>query len=67
MRIDIISAVPKLMESPISHSILKRAQQRGLIEVHLHDLRDFTDSKHKQIDDYQRNSSSPLVLWNGAM
>jgi len=62
MRIDIISAVPKLMESPISHSILKRAQQRGLIEVHLHDLRDFTDSKHKQIDDYQFGGGAGMVM-----
>jgi tRNA (guanine37-N1)-methyltransferase len=62
MRIDIISAVPKLMESPFSHSILKRAQQRGLIEVHLHDLRDFTDSKHKQIDDYQFGGGAGMVM-----
>ena len=62
MRIDIISAVPKLMESPISHSILKRAQQRGFIEVHLHDLRDFTDSKHKQIDDYQFGGGAGMVM-----
>lgn len=62
MRIDIISAVPKLMESPISHSILKRAQERGLIEVHLHDLRDFTDSKHKQIDDYQFGGGAGMVM-----
>ncbi len=62
MRIDIISAVPKLMESPISHSILKRAQQRGLIEVQLHDLRDFTDSKHKQIDDYQFGGGAGMVM-----
>lgn len=62
MRIDIISAVPKLMESPISHSILKRAQQRGLIEVYLHDLRDFTDSKHKQIDDYQFGGGAGMVM-----
>jgi tRNA (guanine37-N1)-methyltransferase len=50
------------MESPISHSILKRAQQRGLIEVHLHDLRDFTDSKHKQIDDYQFGGGAGMVM-----
>lgn len=62
MRIDIISAVPKLMESPISHSILKRAQQRGLIEVKLHDLRNFTDSKHKQIDDYQFGGGAGMVM-----
>jgi tRNA (guanine37-N1)-methyltransferase len=62
MRIDIISAVPKLMESPISHSILKRAQERGLIEVFLHDLRDYTESKHKQIDDYQFGGGAGMVL-----
>lgn len=62
MRIDIISAVPKLMESPISHSILKRAQDKGLMEVYLHDLRDYTDSKHKQIDDYQFGGGAGMVL-----
>ena len=62
MRIDIISAVPKLMESPFSHSIMKRAKDKGLLEVYLHDLRDFTDSKHKQIDDYQFGGGAGMVL-----
>jgi len=62
MRIDIISAVPQLMESPFSHSILKRAKEKGLLEVFLHDLRDYTDSKHKQIDDYQFGGGAGMVL-----
>ena len=62
MRIDIISAVPRLMESPFSHSIMKRAQERGLLEVVLHDLRDFSTSKHKQIDDYQFGGGAGMVM-----
>lgn len=62
MRIDILSAVPRLMESPFSHSILERAQQKGLLEVVLHDLRDFTDDKHRQIDDYPFGGEAGMVL-----
>lgn len=62
MRIDIISAVPDLLQSPFAHSIMKRAAERGLLEVHVHDLRDFTDYKHKQIDDYQFGGGAGMVL-----
>lgn len=63
MRIDIISAQPRLMESPFSHSIMKRAQEKGLLEVVTHDLRAYsTDSKHKQIDDYQFGGGAGMVL-----
>ena len=52
MRIDIISAVPSLLISPFADSILQRAQNKGLVEVVVHDLRDYTTNKHKKIDDY---------------
>jgi len=62
MRIDIISCVPQLMTSPLSHSILKRAQDRQLLEVHMHDLRDYSTNKHRQIDDYPYGGGAGMVL-----
>ncbi len=62
MRIDIISAVPKLLESPFAHSIMKRAQQKGLFEVVVHDLHDYGVGKHKQIDDYQYGGGAGMVM-----
>ncbi|BDS12082.1 tRNA (guanosine(37)-N1)-methyltransferase TrmD [Aureispira anguillae] len=62
MRIDIISAVPSLMESPFSHSIMQRAQDKGLLEIVLHDLRDYGLGKHKQIDDYQFGGGAGMVM-----
>ena len=62
MRIDIISAQPELMESAFAHSILKRAQNKGLVEVHLHNLKDFGLGKHRQIDDYQFGGGAGMVM-----
>lgn len=62
MRIDIISAQPWLMESAFSHSILKRAQDKGLVEVHLHNLKEHGLGKHKQIDDYQFGGGAGMVM-----
>ncbi|MBX7240556.1 MAG: tRNA (guanosine(37)-N1)-methyltransferase TrmD [Bacteroidia bacterium] len=62
MRIDIISCVPQLVESPLSHSILKRAQAFGLLEVHIHDLRDYTPYNHRQVDDYPFGGGAGMVL-----
>ncbi|MBT8220533.1 MAG: tRNA (guanosine(37)-N1)-methyltransferase TrmD [Bacteroidia bacterium] len=62
MRIDIISAVPELLRSPLEHSIMKRARDRGLLEVHIHDLRDFGFGKHRQIDDYQYGGGAGMVM-----
>lgn len=62
MRIDILSAVPELMVSPFSHSILKRAKDKGLLEIYTHNLRDFADDKHKQIDDYQFGGGAGMVM-----
>lgn len=62
MRIDIISAVPKLLESPLGHSIVGRAQKKGLVTICVHDLRDFTDLPHRQIDDYPYGGAAGMVL-----
>lgn len=62
MRIDIITVLPELLESPFSHSIMKRAQQKGLLEVYTHHLRDFGLGKHRQVDDYQFGGGAGLVM-----
>lgn len=62
MRIDIISAVPELLQSPLSHSIMQRAQTRDLLEVVVHDLREYGLGKHKQIDDYQFGGGAGMVM-----
>lgn len=66
MRIDVLSAVPALLKSPFEHSIMGRAQARGLLEVHVHDLRDWSDdSRHRQIDDYAYGGGAGMVLQIG--
>lgn len=62
MHIDIISAVPALLESPFDHSIMKRAAQKGLLTVQLHNLRDYGIGKHQQIDDYQFGGGAGMVM-----
>lgn len=62
MRIDIITVLPELIESFFQHSILKRAQQKGLAEVHLHNLRDYATNKHRQVDDYPFGGGAGMVL-----
>lgn len=62
MKIDIISVVPDLMESFFSHSILKRAKAKGLLEVNLYNLRSYTNYKHGQVDDYQFGGGAGLVM-----
>jgi tRNA (guanine37-N1)-methyltransferase len=62
MRIDIISVVPKLMESFFAHSILKRGQEAGHVQVVLHDLRDYSIQKQKQVDDYAFGGGAGMVL-----
>ena len=62
MRIDIISACPELLESPLNHSIIQRAKQKGLCEIHVHNLRDWTLDKHRKIDDYAFGFSAGMVL-----
>lgn len=62
MRIDIISAVPALLDGPLNHSIVKRAKEKGLVEIHVHDLRNYTLDKHKKIDDYPYGGEPGMVL-----
>lgn len=62
MRIDIISVVPDLLVSPFNHSIMKRAKERELLEVHVHNLRDYTPYKQAQVDDYQFGGGAGMVM-----
>lgn len=62
MRIDIISVQPDLLKSPFEHSIMKRAQERGLLEVVLHNLKDFGLGKNRQVDDYQYGGGAGMVM-----
>lgn len=62
MRIDIISAIPSLLDSYFEHSILQRAQQKSLVEIHVHDLRDYSQNKQKSIDDYAFGGGAGMVL-----
>lgn len=62
MRIDIITVVPDLLKSPFEASILKRAIEKGLVEVHLHNLRDYVIDNYKQIDDYQFGGGAGMVM-----
>jgi tRNA (guanine37-N1)-methyltransferase len=62
MRIDIITLHPALLEGPFSHSILKRAQEKGLAEIHLIDLRNYATNKHKNVDDYPYGGGAGMVM-----
>lgn len=62
MRIDILSVLPELLTSPLEHSIMKRAQEKGLLEVHVHDLREYGLGRHQQLDDYQFGGGAGMVM-----
>lgn len=62
MTIDILTVLPELLESPFSHSILKRAREKGLLEVRICNLRDYTPYKHGQVDDYQFGGGAGMVM-----
>lgn len=62
MRVDIITAVPALLESPLNTSILGRAQNKGKVSIHIHNLRDFAHDKHKQIDDKPFGGGPGMIL-----
>ncbi|MFO0266602.1 MAG: tRNA (guanosine(37)-N1)-methyltransferase TrmD [Cyclobacteriaceae bacterium] len=62
MRIDIITTLPKLLEGPFSDSILKRAQQKGLVTVAVHDLREYSTNKHRSTDDYAFGGGAGMVM-----
>ncbi len=62
MRIDIITAVPELLQSPLEYSIVKRAQDKGFVEIFVHNIRDFALNKYGQIDDYQFGGGAGMVM-----
>lgn len=62
MRIDVITVLPEILESPLGHSIIKRAQQKGLVELHIHQLRDYTTDKHRTVDDYAFGPDAGMVM-----
>lgn len=62
MRIDILTVLPEMLESPLGCSILKRAQDKGLAEIHVHNLRDYTTNKHRKVDDYPFGGEAGMVM-----
>lgn len=62
MRIDIISVLPEMIVSPLGHSIIKRAQTKGLAEIHVHNLRDYSTDKHRTVDDYAFGPDAGMVI-----
>jgi len=62
MRFDIITVLPALLESPFAHSILQRAQKKGIAEIVVHNLRDYATNKQKSVDDYQYGGGSGMVM-----
>ena len=62
MRIDILTVVPQLLESPFDASIMQRAHDKGLVQIHVHNIRDYSTSKHKNVDDYQYGGGAGMVM-----
>lgn len=62
MRIDILTILPALLQGPFSDSILKRAQEKKLVEIHIHNIRDYSTDKHKNVDDYQYGGGAGMVM-----
>ena len=62
MRIDIITVLPQLLESPFAHSIIERAQEKRLVEINTHNLRDYTSNKYKSVDDYAYGGGAGMVM-----
>jgi tRNA (guanine37-N1)-methyltransferase len=62
MRIDILTVLPQLLESPFSASIMQRAQDKGHVEIHVHNIRDYSTNKHKNVDDYQYGGGAGMVM-----
>ncbi|MEZ3591835.1 MAG: tRNA (guanosine(37)-N1)-methyltransferase TrmD [Muribaculaceae bacterium] len=62
MRIDILTVLPEMLESPLGCSILKRAQDKGLVEIVVHNLRDYTTNKHRKVDDYPFGGEAGMVM-----
>lgn len=62
MRIDILTVLPEMFDSPLGCSILQRAQNKGLVEFHVHNLRDYTTNKHRKVDDYPFGGEAGMVM-----
>ncbi|MBD5199066.1 MAG: tRNA (guanosine(37)-N1)-methyltransferase TrmD [Muribaculaceae bacterium] len=62
MRIDILTVLPEMFDSPLSCSILKRAQDKGLVDFHIHNLRDYTTDRHRKVDDYPFGGEAGMVM-----
>jgi tRNA (guanine37-N1)-methyltransferase len=62
MRIDILTVVPELLESPLNYSIVKRAKEKGLVEINVINIRDFTSDKHRTVDDYAFGGGAGMVM-----
>ena len=62
MRIDILTILPALLEGPFSASIMQRAQDKKLVEIHIHNIRDYATNKHKNVDDYQYGGGAGMVM-----
>lgn len=62
IRIDILSVVTELLDSPLNHSIIQRAKNKGLVELHIHDLRDYGKGKYKQVDDYGFGGDAGMIM-----
>ncbi|HEY5536618.1 MAG TPA: tRNA (guanosine(37)-N1)-methyltransferase TrmD [Ignavibacteria bacterium] len=62
MRIDILTIFPEMFQGPFDHSIIKRAKEKGLVEIFLHDIREYTQNKHKKVDDYAFGGGSGMVM-----
>ena len=62
MRIDILTILPQLFDGPFSDSILKRAQSKNAVEIYLHNIRDYSTDKHKNVDDYQYGGGAGMVM-----
>lgn len=62
MRIDILTILPKLLDGPLNDSIMKRAQERGKVEFHIHNIRDYSTQKQKSVDDYQYGGGAGMVM-----
>lgn len=62
MRIDILTIFPEMFEGPFAHSIVKRAIDKGLAEIHIHDIREYTKNKHRRVDDYAYGHGAGMVM-----
>lgn len=62
MRIDILTVVPELLQSPLNHSIVQRAKNKGLVEIHIHDIREYGKGNYHQVDDYSYGGDAGMIL-----